>query len=44
MPNILRVGDQAPDVTLVDADEHDASLAALWQAQPTVLVFLRHFG
>ena len=44
MPEILRVGDQAPDVTLLDADEQAVALAALWQAQPTVLVFLRHFG
>ena len=44
MTKILQIGDPAPDVTLLDYQEQMVSLAALWQAQPTMLVFLRHFG
>lgn len=44
MTKILQIGDQAPNVTLPNQDGQAVSLASLWQAQPTVLVFLRHFG
>ncbi len=44
MTKILHVGDAAPEVTLPDQDEQPVAFAALWHAQPTVLVFLRHFG
>ncbi|MBV9787422.1 MAG: redoxin domain-containing protein [Chloroflexi bacterium] len=40
----VEVGDVAPDVTLRDEDGADAQLSAYWQHQPTVLVFVRHFG
>lgn len=39
----VEVGDAAPDVTLRDEDGADAQLSTYWQ-QPTVLVFVRHFG
>ena len=42
--NMLQVGEPAPDVTLPDQDGRDVALASLWQQQPTMLVFLRHFG
>jgi hypothetical protein len=29
---------------LRDEDGRDAQLSAFWQQQPTVLVFVRHFG
>lgn len=38
------VGDAAPDVTLRDEDGGNAQLSDYWQHQPTVLVFVRHFG
>jgi len=38
------VGDTAPDVGLVDADNQPTRLATLWQQQPLVLLFLRHLG
>ena len=40
----VAVGDAAPDIRLRDADDHEVQLAAYWQRQPTVLVFVRHFG
>ena len=40
----VRVGAAAPDVTLQDADGAERSLSSYWVAQPTVLVFVRHFG
>jgi peroxiredoxin len=41
---MLKVGDPAPDVVLTDLDGREVALASLWQQQPTLLVFLRHFG
>lgn len=38
------VGDAAPDVTLRDEDGGNAHLSDYWQQQPTVMVFVRHFG
>ncbi len=38
------VGGQAPDATLPDQDGVLVTFAALWARQPTVFVFLRHFG
>jgi cytochrome oxidase Cu insertion factor (SCO1/SenC/PrrC family) len=42
--NMLNVGEPAPEVTLPDQDGRAVALASLWRQQPTVLVFLRHFG
>ena len=44
MANSIGVGREAPEATLRDQDGHEVTLASLWQAQPTMLVFLRHFG
>ena len=38
------VHDQAPDVFLLDAAAHRASLSTYWQEEPAVVVFLRYFG
>ena len=38
------VGAQAPDATLPDQDGAPVAFSALWARQPTVFVFLRHFG
>ena len=40
----LAVGDLAPDLSLVDADEVPVALSSLWKRQPLALIFLRHFG
>jgi peroxiredoxin len=39
-----RVGDRAPDVTVVNRNGRKVSLAARWRRRPLVAVFLRHFG
>ena len=41
---MIKVGDNAPDVSLRDSRGGEVALSALWRAHPTVLVFLRHFG
>ena len=38
------VGDNAPDVGLLDAHGAPCPLSSAWQAGPAVLVFLRYFG
>ena len=40
----LDVGDPAPDLDLLGPDEADVQLSDYWSRQPTVVVFLRHFG
>lgn len=40
----LAVGDPAPDLALLDAEERTQRLSERWRRQPTVVVFLRHFG
>jgi hypothetical protein len=40
----LAVGDAAPDLVLVDAEERPVFLSALWQERALALIFLRHFG
>lgn len=42
--NELSVGDAAPDLVLLDADERPVFLSALWKERPLALIFLRHFG
>ena len=31
-------------IVLLDADGHDVRLGSLWENQPAVIVFLRHYG
>jgi len=40
----LAVGDAAPDLILLDAEERPVALSSLWQRAPLALIFLRHFG
>ena len=40
----LALGDAAPDLVLLDAEERPVSLSALWKQGPLALIFLRHFG
>ena len=41
---VRRVSPEAAAVEVEDLDGTRVPLAALWKAQPVVLVFLRHFG
>jgi peroxiredoxin len=43
-PTRLVVGDDAPDVRLVDHEGQTIAMMSLWQSQPRVLLFVRHFG
>jgi peroxiredoxin len=43
-PRRVEAGDVAPDITLRDESGESVVLSAYWQRQPTVLVFVRHFG
>ena len=40
----LSVGDPAPDLVLLDAEERPVFLSALFRERPLALIFLRHFG
>jgi peroxiredoxin len=40
----LQVGSSAPDFTLLNAANETVTLSSLWQKQPVLLTFLRHFG
>jgi peroxiredoxin len=40
----LRAGEAAPDVELDESAGARIRLSALWQRQPLVLAFLRHYG
>jgi hypothetical protein len=40
----LAVGEPAPDLVLLDAEEREVRLSALWRERPLALIFLRHFG
>lgn len=37
-------GDQAPDLSVLDAQGQPYRLSRLWQNGPVLLSFLRHFG
>jgi peroxiredoxin len=40
----LKVGQAAPDITLLDTQGQPISLTGFWPSGPTMLEFLRHFG
>jgi hypothetical protein len=40
----LHVGEGAPDLKLLDAQETEVALSSLWERGPLALIFLRHFG
>ena len=41
---MIAVGMPAPDAAFVRAGGGDVRLSDFWHRQPTVLLFLRHFG
>lgn len=40
----FKSGEAAPDAILLDESGQKVNLATYWQTQPTLLIFLRHFG
>jgi hypothetical protein len=46
MPDVVRlkVGDPAPEITVLDINNQPVKLADYWASGPTLLSFLRHFG
>lgn len=40
----MSIASELSNVTALDLDGHSVRLGSLWQAQPAVLVFIRHFG
>ncbi len=40
----MRVGEPAPDVTVIDPQDREVALSSFWEERPAVLAFLRHFG
>ena len=42
--NQPEIGQPAPDAAFLDRAGRASRLSDFWRAQPTVLVFLRHFG
>jgi hypothetical protein len=43
-PRAPKTAEGLADVVLPDHDGNDVRLGDLWEAQPTLLVFLRHYG
>ncbi len=43
-PNVVAVGDQAPDAVVRDEEGQEARLSSLWQDGPVAFLFVRHFG
>jgi hypothetical protein len=40
----LKIGELAPDASVIDVNNEAVLLASLWSEGPTLLTFLRHFG
>lgn len=40
----MNIVDRLRDVNVQDSDGQRVQLGSLWQEQPIVLVFVRHFG
>lgn len=40
----LKVGEHAPDITVLDVHNNPVNTASLWGNGPTLVSFLRHFG
>jgi hypothetical protein len=41
---MMNVIDRLADVFVLDTDGQEVRLGTLWQEQPVVLVFVRHYG
>jgi peroxiredoxin len=44
MANRLKIGEPAPDITLLNPQGETVALSSLWENGPTMLEFIRHFG
>ena len=44
MPDIVKVGDRAPDPTVINPQDREVQLSSFWRDRPAVLAFIRHFG
>ncbi|MGH2722773.1 MAG: hypothetical protein ACRDI0_00645 [Actinomycetota bacterium] len=44
MPETVKVGDPAPDPTVIDPQDREVALSSYWRDRPAVLAFIRHFG
>lgn len=40
----FKVGEAAPDATLLDESGQPVTLSSLWAQQPILLAFVRHYG
>ena len=40
----MKLGDKAPQLTLLDSENQPVELASLWQQQSLALYFTRHLG
>jgi len=43
-PHAPDTADSLADVVLPDHDDNEVRLGDLWEAEPALLVFLRHYG
>jgi peroxiredoxin len=41
---IMKKGDRAPQLTLLNENNEQVEIASLWQDQPLALYFTRHMG
>jgi peroxiredoxin len=42
--SIFKIGDRAPDVTVLNTEGQSVALSESWRDGPILLTFLRHFG
>jgi peroxiredoxin len=42
--SIFRIGDRAPDATVLNTQGQPVALSEVWRDGPVLLTFLRHFG
>lgn len=44
MESIFKIGDAAPEVTVLNTQGQPVALSESWRDGPVLLTFLRHFG
>lgn len=44
MAKVVKLGEPAPDVPVLDQEGREVRLSSFWRDRPAVLAFLRHFG
>lgn len=42
--DLVKVGETAPDLDVVNAEEREVLLSSFWADRPAVVALLRHFG